>query len=206
MILTTTILRTLAPKSEAERWSTALGATMAEFDISTPARAAAFLGQLLHESRGLTVFTENLNYSAERLLTGPLRSHFPTAAVAAEYAHRPERIANRAYAGRFGNGDEASGDGWRFRGRGPIQLTFHDNYLAAEQALGVPLVSNPDAALNPLTGSRIAGWYWDSRSLNDLADAGDIPGIRRKVNGGQTGLDECKVLTARALPLLQAAA
>jgi putative chitinase len=204
MILTATMLRTLAPKCEAEKWSTALGAAMAESEITTSARIAAFLGQLLHESVGLTVFMENLNYSVVGLLkTWPARF---TALTAPTFAHHPEGLANFIYAGKNGNGDERSGDGWLYRGRGPIQLTGRGNYRDAGAALGASLELYPDSVLAPLTGARVACWFWTSRGCNALADAADIPGITHKINGGQNGLDERKLFTARALQLLPVAA
>jgi putative chitinase len=175
------------PKADAAKWAPALDAAMQGADITTPARAAAFLAQLAHESAELTRLAENLNYTAEGLLrTWPKRF---TPDTAATYARQPERIANLVYAGRYGNGDEASGDGWRFRGRSPMQLTFRDNYRAAGTAIGRPLETQPDLALESVAGSLIAAWYWTTRKLNALADAGDFPGITRAVNGGMTGYD-----------------
>lgn len=190
------------PRVDAERWTPALAGAMQEFGISTTMRAAAFLAQLGHESRGLTRFEENLHYSAQRLVqVWPKRF---TRALAEVYARQPERIANYVYANRNGNGNEASGDGWKYRGRGPIQLTFKDNYSDAGEALNQPLVEQPDLALTPAIGARIAGWYWHSRNLNPLADAGNTVAITRAINGGTLGLEDRKALYDKALRVLVA--
>ncbi len=164
-----------------------ISAAMVEFAINTPLRAAAFLAQIAVESNQLTAWTENLNYGASGLLA-TFPTHFTTPAEADSYARQPERIANRVYGGRMGNGPEESGDGWRYRGRGPIALTGHDNYQAYGAALGVDLVGDPDLAATPEIGFRVAGRYWSSNGCNELADAGDFIGVTRRVNGGLTGL------------------
>jgi len=186
--LSATMLATIMPKADAAKWAPALSAALAEYNIDTPLRASAFLAQLAHESVELTRLEENLNYSADGLLkTWPKRFTSGTAAI---YARHPEKIANFVYAKRNGNGDEPSGDGWRFRGRGPIQLTGRANYRAAAIALEAPLEENPEAVLAALVGARVAGWYWESHGLNALADAEDFAGITRAINGGLTGLAE----------------
>lgn len=196
-------LRAVCPKADPA-WAEALSAAMAEFSIGAPVRASAFLAQLAHESAGLTRFSENLNYSAERLVAmWPKRF---TPALAAKYARQPEKIANYAYAGRYANGDESSGDGWRYRGRGPIQLTFRGNYRAAGEKLGLDLVNNPDRVLEPAIGARVAGWYWDSRKLNVLADARDFVGITKAINGGTHGLADRTALYEKAKRALAVAA
>lgn len=174
------------PIARATRWHPHLSRAMQRFGISTRARAAAFIAQLGHESGGLLRVEENLNYSADRLLQ-VFERHF-TVDQARAYARQPARIANRAYANRMGNGDERSGDGYRYRGRGPIQITGADNYRWMGELLGLPLLERPDMLLEPEHGAASAAAYWRGRGLNALADAGDIVGMTKKINGGRTGL------------------
>lgn len=161
-----------------------------EFEINSPMRVAAFIAQTAHESAGYRTFIENLNYSAEAL-TRVWPSRFPKE-VAVTYARNPEKIANRAYASRIGNGDEASGDGWRFRGRGAIQVTGRSNYQACGVGLGLDLFTSPELLEQPLHAFRSAAWFWKSRNLNTLADKDDIVGITEVINGGLNGLEERK--------------
>ena len=163
---------------------------MARFEINTPARIAAFIAQLAHESGDFLRVEENLNYSAQGLRkTWPGR--FPTDAFAQGYHRNPEKIANYVYASRFGNGAEASGDGWRFRGRGLIQTTFRDNYAAYANAISDPgVVSDPARLAQPLDAVMSACWFWSSKGLNKLADAGNETGfneITHRINGGWNG-------------------
>lgn len=169
----------------AQQWLPHLQAAMARFEINTPLRQAAFLAQLGHESGGLTAVAENLNYSAEALQR-VFKKYFPTAALAESYARQPQRIANRVYANRMGNGNEASGDGWRYRGRGPIQLTFKKNYEAAGKALGLDLVNDPNLVLEPHIGSLVAAWFWSTNNLNAYADKGDNKTVSKIVNTGNS--------------------
>ena len=174
--------------------------TMQEFDISTPLRAAAFLAQIAHESAQLSHLAENLNYSATGLLN-TFGKRF-TQETANDYARQPERIANHVYGGRGGNGDEASGDGFRYRGRGLIQLTFRDNYRHAGDVLGLPIEDQPDTVATPEVGSRTAGLYWKDNNLNALADAADFTSITKRINGGLAGQDERLAFYARAKQVL----
>lgn len=190
----------IAPRCPPE-WAAALARAMGVATINTPERAAMFLAQCAHESAGLTRFEENLNYSANGLMeTWPKR--FPTTSVALLYARDPQRIANRVYANKLGNGEEGSGDGWRYRGRGCLQLTGRENYQKAGAALRFPLISMPEQAAEPALGSSIAAWYWTTRGLNTLADAGDFTGITRKINGGLIGLDDRQSWLAKARAVL----
>jgi putative chitinase len=178
--------------SAAPQYLRPLGEAMGRYAIDRPARQAAFLAQLAHESGELRRVQENLNYSWEGLRKVFPR-HFRSDAEAQAYDRQPERIANRVYANRMLNGDEASGDGWRFRGRGPIQVTGRENYRKAGQALGFGLESDPDRMLDPATGCLAAAWFWHSRGLNTLADADSENGFReitRRINGGFLGLEE----------------
>lgn len=168
----------------AAQWLAPLQRAMTRCGITTPRRAAHFLAQIGHESAGLTRLEENLNYSAKRLLeVWPSRF---TDATAAACARNPERIANRVYAGRMGNGDEASGDGWRYRGRSPIQLTGRSNYAAMAELTGLSLVEHPELALSIEPAAIIAATWWQSNGLNRLADAGDVLAVSRRVNLGTT--------------------
>lgn len=203
MTLTVPQLTAIMPRLgvAAERWLFPLRTTALVFEITSAVRLAAFLAQLAHESTELTRLEENLNYSAEGLLrTWPARFNAQEAAV---FARRPERIAERAYGGRLGNGPEGSGDGWLYRGRGPIGLTFLDNYREAGTALGLDLEKRPELVMEPLIGALCAGRFWKTRGCNELADAGDIRGLTRRINGGLTGLAEREAYWRTAKTVLE---
>jgi len=181
------------PKVKAEnidKFYEALCDAMEEFDIDqNNKRIAAFLAQCAHESGNLAVLHENLNYKAEGL-TKIFHKYFPDMETASEYAHNPEKIANRVYANRMGNGDEDSGEGFKYCGRGLIQLTGKQNYTYCGQSLEVDLLDDPSYLETPEGAARSAAWFWDSRDLNDLADEGDMKTITKKINGGFIGLEE----------------
>jgi putative chitinase len=164
--------------------------TAAKFQINTPLRLAHFLAQCGHESGGFRVTQENLNYSAKGL-NGIFKKYFPTEAAAAAYARQPQKIANKVYANRMANGSEASGDGYKFRGRGYIQLTGRDNYTQFGKAIGEDIASNPDKVSSQYA-LLSAAWFWSKNGLNKLADggAGDtvVTSITKRVNGGTIGL------------------
>jgi putative chitinase len=188
------------PAPQLHEYLPHLSAALEEFHITTPGRVAAFLAQVCHESDGLRHWEENLNYSAEALLkTWPKRF---TPAGALGYARKPEKIANCAYANRMGNGLEESGDGWRYRGRGPIQLTGRDNYRAYGKRLGLPLEAEPEQVATPAAGFRVAGAFWAGSGLNELADSGKFQAITLKVNGGTTGQAQRLALYQQAQDLL----
>ena len=156
-------------------------------------QAAHFFGQCAHESGGFKVFSENLNYS-DKGLNGIFKKYFPTIASTAGYARKPEKIANKVYANRMGNGQEASGDGWKYRGRGPIQLTGKDNYTAFAAAVGRPdVLTNPDVVVGELAFES-ALWFFRKNNLLAIADKGVtdavITQITKRVNGGTHGLDD----------------
>jgi putative chitinase len=180
----------------AAQWTAPLQSACERYHINTPLRVAAFLAQVGVESARLTAVVENLNYSANGLLT-TFPKYF-NAVQAAQYEHQPQRIANRVYAGRYGNGDEMSGDGWKFRGRSLIQITFRDNYASCGKAIALPLDSHPELLEQPCNAALAAGWFWDSRDLNKLADAGNFSGIVRGINGGLNGYSERLALYAAA--------
>jgi putative chitinase len=163
--------------------------------LSNPNRAAHFWGQVLHETSGLTVLVENLNYSAKRL-TEVWPSRFPTLDQAQPFAHSPQALANKVYAGR--NGNRLPDDGWIFRGRGFLQLTGRGNYERIGQAVGLDLVHNPDWVTWPEFGLLVAAEYWRQAGCNELADQDDIVKVTRAINGGLTGLDDRKLWLGRA--------
>ena len=156
-----------------------------KYQINTPRRLAHFLAQCHHESSGFNVVEENLNYSAEGLIR-TFKKYF-TPEQANEYAHNKVRIASRVYANRMGNGDEASQEGWLYRGRGYIQLTGKDNYAALNDQLPGDILKNPDlvATRYPMLS---AAWFWDHNNINDLCDNETIEDVTRKVNGGLNGI------------------
>jgi putative chitinase len=191
----------LLPQDKAHLYLPHLEVAMREFDIITSLRMAGFLAQMAHESGQLSRWTENLNYSAEGLRrTWPTR--FKTDRTAQKYARKPEAIANYVYADRYGNGNEASGDGWRFRGRGPGQLTFRSNYRTMGAALGLDLEGEPDLVATPPVGFRAFGAFWVKNGLNEIADTGDVRQMTRVINGGLLGLHEREELFARAKTVL----
>jgi putative chitinase len=170
-----------------EQWVDALNATFERFDIMNPLRKAAFIAQCGHECGNFKMLEENLNYRAETLMKlWPKR--FPTLEFANQYAKNPKKIANMVYANRMGNRDEASGDGYRFRGRGCIQLTGHANYYHAGQALGEDFVMQPELVATPMYAALSAGFFWNTHKLNVLADNRDIKMMTKRINGGFIGL------------------
>lgn len=183
-------------------WVGPLNETFQRFGIVTPRQQAAFIGQCGHECGNFRVLEENLNYRAETLMKlWPRR--FPTLEIANQYARQPKKIANKVYADRMGNRDEASGDGYRFRGRGCIQLTGHANYYHAGQALGVDLVMEPELVATPQFAALTAGFFWSTQKLNALADAGNNMAITKKINGGTIGLNDRIMHTQQALAVLE---
>ena len=164
--------------------------TAAKFQINTPLRLAHFLAQCGHESGGFKATQENLNYSAKGL-NGIFKKYFPTEAAATPYARQPQKIANKVYANRMSNGDEASGDGYKFRGRGYIQLTGKANYTLFGKAIGEDITANPDVVSGKYA-LLSAAWFWSNNGLNKLADGGStdtvVTTITKRVNGGTIGL------------------
>ena len=176
-----------------QEWVEPLNETFAKYDISTPKRQAAFIGQCMHESGGFKHLVENLNYSAKGLVsTWP--SRFPNEEYAQEYARKPERIARKVYNGRMGN--ESAEDAAKYIGRGLIQLTGKENYANCGLGLGVDLLGNPDWLGTPKYAALSAGWYWNKRNLNSDADADNIESMTRKINGGNIGIADRKAKIA----------
>jgi putative chitinase len=185
-------VRQLIPKvKNFDEWYNNLLNILPEYDIDTPKRVAAFMAQCGHESGGFTLMQENLNYSAKGLV-GTFKKYFPTEAHAKPYERKPEMIANRVYANRMGNGDEASGEGWYFRGRGIVQITGKNNYTKCSQSLfeSNVLVENPDLLLETEYAIHSACWFWSAARLNELADVGDMKTMTKRINGGFIGLED----------------
>lgn len=185
-------------------WLSACIDLMPAAGIDTPHEIASFLAQCAHESNEFTRLEENLTYSSERLMqVWPRR--FPTFEIAQKYERSPERLANYVYANRMGNGDEASGDGWRFHGRGPPQLTGRRNYTACGEDIGEDLVAHPELLLTPYTGIRSALWFWRTHNLDEVDDDADVRIETRRINGGETGLAHRQQLFNHILRHLEAA-
>ena len=170
-----------------DHWHHALEQALPDYDINTPPRVAAFVAQCAHESGGFKFLKENLNYKAESL-SRVWPKYFKDPAVAKQYAHNQEAIANRAYASRMGNGDEASGDGWRFCGRGLIQLTGRSNYQAFADSIETDIDDIPEYLATFEGSCQSAAWFWETNNLNKWADIGDILTLTKKINGGVLGL------------------
>ena len=205
MQLTKDQLKTIMPLCNADQWIAPLNAAMERFEINTPTRMAAFLAQLAHESTEMTQLSEGLYYSRPERLCAVWPKRFVTTAAALPYAKNPQKLASFVYANRGGNGDEASGDGYRYRGRGLFQLTFRDNYRLAGLALNLPLEDDPDRVSTPEVAALTAANYWQRLGLNALADhqpgdddTQDFVEISIRINGGRVGLAERKQYWAKA--------
>ena len=173
----------------AQNWHSALTQLLPDYEINTPKRVAAFIAQCAHESGGFRFLRENLNYKAESLLK-VFPKYFKDMATANAYAKQPQKIANRVYANRMGNGDEASGDGWRYCGRGLIQLTGKDNYSWFAASIETP-VEQVSEYLETFEGAaQSACWFWETNNLNQWADKGDILTMTKRINGGTIGLED----------------
>jgi len=181
------------------KWEEPLQATFDKYDINTPKRQAAFLGQCAHESGNFKTLQENLNYSAEGLMnTWP--SRFSTKEIADQYARQPAKIAGKVYNGRLGNTSEE--EAAKYLGRGLIQLTGKENYERCGNAIGVDLVGQPDLLVQPDYAAMSAGWFWNKKGLNELADAQEHGQITKRINGGTIGLDDRIAKTTKAAQAL----
>lgn len=193
MQLTQAQLKQLLPRNPyVDHWHHALEQLLPDYQIDTPQRIAAFIAQCSHESGGFMVLKENLNYRAQSLRK-IFPKYFPTDEIANDYASRPDKqaaIANRVYANRMGNGDEASGDGYRYCGRGLIQLTGKDNYFWFASSLEI----SPEEAAEYMAtfegAAQSACWFWETNNLNQWADRGDILTLTKRINGGTIGLED----------------
>lgn len=192
-ILTKEQLKELLPgNSYINEWHSALSQLLPDYDINTPLRVAAFIAQCSHESGGFKFLKENLNYRWQSLRK-VFPKYFPSDSLAQKYAAFPnkqEMIANKVYANRMGNGNEASGDGWRFCGRGLIQLTGRNNYEAFADSIETPIEEIPEYLATFEGAVQSACWFWDTNNLNRFADTGDIKGLTRAINGGFIGLED----------------
>ena len=193
--VTLELLKEICPKTRSTVLSkyidplNTIGVKFGLFD--NPRRMAAFLAQVAHESGGLNVIQENLNYSAKGL-TVTFKKYFPSIASTNGYARNPQRIANKVYANRMGNGNEASGDGYKFRGRGLIQLTGKNNYTLFAKSIGKSIDDTIAYLATPEGAVASAIWFWDVNKLNIYADKGDFVGLTRRINGGTIGLADRK--------------
>jgi len=183
-------LKEMIPRNPyVPQWYEAISSILPEYEINTPQRVAAFLAQCAHESGGVVFLKENLNYKAPSLRK-VFPKYFQDDATASAYANKPERIANRVYANRMGNGDESSGDGWRYCGRGLIQLTGKDNYTFFAASLDIP-VEEASEYLQTFEGAvQSACFFWEQNNLNKWADSGDILTLTKRINGGTIGLED----------------
>ena len=204
MELTKQQLKQLLPKNPyIDQWHHALSQLLPDYEINTPQRIAAFIAQCAHESGNFIFLSENLNYKAESLVK-IFHKYFPTIESTNGYAKNPEKIANKIYANRMGNGDELSGDGFKYRGRGLIQLTGKTNYTWFAASLEI---SPEEAAQYTQTfeGAAQSGcWFWETNKLNQYADTGDILTMTKRINGGTIGLEDRKKHYAHALHVLGA--
>jgi putative chitinase len=179
-----------------EKWLQPLNYTFDKYEINTPNRQAAFIGQCSHESGNFKTLEENLHYSAAALMR-VWPSRFPDMDTAEKYANNPEKIANKVYSGRMGNNEE--GDGWKYHGRGLIQLTGKENYANCGSSIAVDILSDPDLLLAPEYAALSAGWFWNKKGLNQLADTQDWLTITKRINGGVLGLDDRIAKTQKSL-------
>ena len=171
-----------------DKWLDPLNSTFDKYEINTPKRQAGFIGQCQHESGNFKTLEENLHYSAQSLMrVWPSRFD---AATAEKYANNPEMIANKVYGGRADLGNTQDGDGWKFHGRGVIQLTGRSNVTVCGDALGQPFSEHPELLLEPQWACMSAGWFWNKRNLNELADNEDWTSITKRINGGTIGLQD----------------
>ena len=197
-------VRELVPRAVGgpDDWYESMYEALPQYAITSVPRVAAFIAQCAHESGGFSTLEENLNYKAATL-TRIWPQRYP-AGIAEQFAGKPEAIANKSYGGRMGNGPETSGDGWKFRGRGLLQLTGKDNYLNCSKFMfqDDTLIENPDILLDSYYAIHSAGWFWHKNNLNQYADSGDFVTMTKKINGGTIGLEDRKKHYAHAVEVL----
>lgn len=187
---------------DIDEWSSAMSLLFPKYEINTPARIAGFVAQCGHESQNFKTLEENLNYSAEGL-NRTFPKYFVKAGRDAQAYHRqPEKIANVVYANRMGNGDTASGDGWKFRGRGVIQLTGKDNYSRFAKYVGKSIDDTIEYLKTKQGALESACWFWKTNGLNEIADSGDIVAMTKRINGGTIGLEDRQKHYTHALAVL----
>ena len=205
-MITLELLKEICPKTKIDTLDDYVEPlnTVAEYYemFVNPRRVAGFLAQIAHESGGFNFVAENLNYSAKGLMT-IFKKYFPNEELANQYARKPEKIANKVYANRMKNGPEESGDGWKFRGRGLIQLTGRDNYTRFAAALDLDIDSTIAYLETPNGAVASAGWFWDNNKLNQFCDKDDFITLTKRINGGTIGLADRKHHYEIALKALQ---
>lgn len=205
-MITLQLLQSLCPKTKKtvlETYIEPINTVAQYYDMfENPNRIAGFIAQIAHESGGFNFVAENLNYSAQGLRK-TFKKYFPTDELAQQYARKPEKIANRVYANRMGNGDEQSGDGFKFRGRGLIQLTGKNNYTKFAQDLGISIDETVGYLETPNGAVSSAGWFWDNNKLNQYCDKNDFVTLTKRINGGTIGLEDRKHHYELALKLLK---
>lgn len=192
MVLTVETFKRAVPNLTSEnagKYIIALNETLQRYNINTPLRVAHFLSQAGHESASFSVMSENLNYSVKGLMD-VFRKYFDSEQKARQYARQPQKIANKVYANRLGNGNEASGDGWRYRGKGCIQITGKINHELYGKNIGVDFVSNPELLLSLPYVIDCAGWYFSVMNLLPVCDNDNVKVLTRKINGGYHGYDD----------------
>lgn len=202
-ILSLDQLKQMVKNPYIEHWHEVLDQLLPDYDINTPLRVAHFVAQCAHESGSFKFIEENLNYRAASLMS-VFKKYFPTAELAQQYERKPQMIANRVYANRMGNGDEASGDGWRYRGRGLIQLTGKDNYTFFAGSLNISVEEAAEYMATFEGAAQSACFFWEQNNLNRFADANDVKGLTRAINGGYIGLEDRIKHTNHALHILGA--
>lgn len=206
MEVTLELLQAICPKTKKtvlEKYVYALNDVAEYYEMTqNPKRLAGFLAQISHESGSFTAVVENLNYSAKGLMT-TFKKYFPTEELAKQYERQPEKIANRVYANRMANGPESSGDGWKFRGRGLIQLTGKHNYTKFAEGLGISIDETVAYLETPEGAVSSAGWFFDNNNLNAYCDRDDFVGLTKRINGGTIGLEDRKHHYEIALKALQ---
>ena len=202
MAITAKQLLKIAPGCpDVDAWVAAFNDILPKYGVDTPVRQSAFLAQCAHESMQFQRISENLNYSADGLRK-TFGKYFSTTELAQAYARKPERIANRVYANRMGNGDEASGDGWAYHGRGAIQLTGKETYQRFANDTQRSMADTV-SYLNTVTGAvESAAWFWKTNGLNRYADTKNIVALTKKINGGTNGLDDRIAYYDKALSVL----
>jgi putative chitinase len=177
-----------------------LASAFERFAIDSPVRRAAFVAQASHESDGFASLEEDLYYRTPERIRAMWPTRVPNLADAATLCRKPQALANRVYANRLGNGDESSGEGWLYRGRGLFQLTGRANYMAAQDALGQPYKAQPELVSEPEGAAMTAAWFWTARGLNDMADSAQIDAITRAINGpAMAGADRRRSLFDESL-------
>jgi len=195
-------LKQMVPgNSNISEWYDSLIEFLPQYDITTPNRIAGFIAQCGHESANFKTLRENLNYRWESLRK-VFPKYFPTDELAKQYERKAEKIANRVYANRMGNGDEFSGDGWKYAGKGLIQLTGKNNYTLFARSINMPLEEVSDYLITYEGAVVSACWFWKTNNINSLCDANDIVGMTRRINGGTHGLDDRRQRYTKALQTL----